>query len=391
MACTLVVNPGSSSKKYAVYVDGVLSCSMKFERTASGYEQCTEVGGVRQKCEGVSVDTYGSALEHFLAELVLAGAITHSPDVGVVVVRVVVPGTYFQRHTPVTDEYVHALRQQESLAPLHVPHTLREIDAVQTLLPSARLIAASDSAFHSSMPFVARSYSVTKADSERHDLYRFGYHGLSVASVARRHHSVVGREPSAVVVCHLGSGVSVTAVKDGKSIETTMGYAPGTGVVMATRAGDVDAGALLSLMQQKNWRPIDAQTYLNHSGGLFGVAGEADLRVVMERAAQGEPQAAVALEMYLYQVVQGIARCVAALGGMRSLVFTATAGERNPVLRAKILERLAYLGVYIDSDKNEQIVSKDGVISSSQSTVKVAVIRTDEMGEMYTVAKSVLG
>jgi acetate kinase len=387
MAVTLVVNPGSSSKKYALYREGTAIFSMRFERTALGFEQCTEIGNTRQLCEGVSADTFGIALEHFLAAAIAAEVITSYDAVAVVAVRMVVPGTLFQKHCRIDDAYIRQLKEHEAAAPLHVPHTLRELAAVQKLLPRATQVAASDSAFHATLPDVARLYSIPGTDAVAHDVYRFGYHGLSVASVIRRHHAVIGYEPTRAVVCHIGSGVSVTAVKDGRSVETTMGYAPGSGLPMASRAGDVDAGALLALMQAKHWRPMDAELYLNTKGGLVGAAETSDLRQVIDRAAREEARARQALDTYLYHIARAVASATVPLGGMDSLIFTATAGERSSLVRSRIGAALTYLGVVIDVAKNESTHSADAVISSSEGRVKVAVIRTDEMGEMCRVAE----
>jgi len=388
MAYTLVVNPGSSSKKYHLAGDDGTFFTMRFERTTSGYEQCVEMGGVQQKCEGVSADTFGSALEHMLAEAVRIGIIARAEMIERVVVRVVVPGTAFQKHCRIDDTYLHHLREQEGKAPLHVPHTLKEIMAVRAVLSRAVLIAASDSAFHSTMPAVAREYSIPAHDVAELDIHRFGYHGLSVASVVRRHHSIVGYDPTRAIICHIGSGVSVTAVRNGLSVDTTMGYAPGTGLPMATRAGDLDTGALLSVMLARQLRPLDALLYVSKSGGLQAQAGTPDLRLVIEAAARGEAMAMAALDHYVYHIAQAVAAATVGLGGIDSLVFTATAGERSSALRARIVERLAYLGLQLDEEKNETTHSRDAVISAVGSPVKIAVIRTDEMGEMYMIGNA---
>lgn len=387
MAVTLVVNPGSSSKKYALYREGKVIFSMRFDRMSFGYEQCTEIGGIRQQCEGVSADTFGIALEHFLAAAVLGEVITPTESVSPVVVRIVVPGSLFQKHCQIDDVYMQRLKEYEGAAPLHVPHTLRELTAVKVLLPGAQLIAASDSAFHATLPDEARMYSIRSEDAAALDVYRFGYHGLSVSSVVRRHHAVVGYEAVRAVVCHIGSGVSVTAVRDGKSAETTMGYAPGSGLLMASRAGDVDAGALLAIMQARTLRPRDAQAYLSQHGGLLALAGTADLRLVLEAATRGEAEATRALRMYVYQIARAIAAATVTLQGLDSLIFTATAGERSSLLRKYIVAELHHIGVVLDTEKNEEAHSKDAIISAIESQVKVAVIRTDEMGEMYAVAQ----
>lgn len=386
MAVTLVVNPGSSSKKYALYRDGQVAVTMRFERSEGGFELCTEHNGVRQKCEGVSADTFKDALAYFLNAAQKELIIKDRGEITMAAVRVVAPGKLFQKHARIDEIYLHKLRLAETSAPLHVPHTLREIESLRRLVPKAVLIAASDSAFHATIPAHIRQYSIPETDTVTLDLYRFGYHGLSTASVVGRVHAVVGTESERLVVCHLGSGLSVTAVLRGKSLDTTMGYSPGSGLMMASRSGDLDVGALLALMRAKNLRPLDAEVYLSTKGGLYGVAGEADLRLIIERAACNEVTATRALSMYVHHLQQKIAGAITVLGGVDLIIFTATAGERSPLLRERICNGFSFLGVKIDVDKNTLLTSKDGVISAYKSPVKVAVIRTDEMGEMFRVA-----
>ncbi len=388
MARTLVINPGSSSKKYAVYEEGTVLLSMRFERTGSGYEECVDIGGQRQKCEGISTDSYGEALARVLAELSVLTALG-DPTIATVVVRVVVPGTAFQRHAVIDDVYVHRLRECEDLAPLHVPHILREIATVRRILPAAHVIAASDSAFHATLPPSVREYSIPARDAATYDLYHFGYHGLSVASVLARFHAVVGADPQRTVIAHVGSGVSVTGVKEGKSMYTTMGYAPGSGLMMATRAGDIDTGATLALMRKRSWRPLDTETYLSTHGGLLAATGSADLRQVLLQAAQHDSAATVALERYVGGIARAIAAAHVTVGGADTIVFTATVLERSAILREHLMHALAPLGVIYDAERNDRMCSRDGVISAVGSPIKVAVIRTDEMGEMYRVGEEV--
>jgi acetate kinase len=362
--------------------------SVRFERTSLGYEQCVESNGEQTRCEGVTHTTFSDALEHMLALATRAHFINRRDEIDAVVVRVVVPGTLFQKHALLDEYYLHHLKSREDTAPLHVPHTLREIAVVKRLLPRAKLVAASDSAFHATMPDEARRYSIPEQEAQALDLYRFGYHGLSVASVIRRYHSVVGHDPQRVIVCHLGSGVSVTAVKEGTSVHTTMGYAPGTGLPMATRAGDLDTGALLALMRARGLRPLDALIYLSTRGGLIGHSGTDDLRLVIEAASRGEVSSVRAFDQYCFCVASAIAGATVSLKGCDAVVFTGTAGERSSVLRERLVTSLAHLGFQIDRDKNEAVCSRDAVISAAGSIPKLVVMRTDEMGEMYLVAQS---
>lgn len=387
MGVTLVINPGSSSKKYAWYQEGQRVLTVAFERTSDGIEVGTELRGVRQPIEHLGPDNYQAALERCLTKAAALELTSEAEPIEQVCIRIVAPGSYFQQHLPVTDEYVARLKQVEAAAPLHVPHMLAEIETVRTTLPDVPLVAASDSATHAHIPAIARSYSIPPEDTRTHDIYRFGYHGLSVASVIRRLPAFLGSQPPRVIVAHVGSGVSVTAFHNGQSVDTSMGFAPGTGVMMASRAGDVDTGALLELMRVKHLQLIDAHAYLQTRGGLAGLAGDSDLRRVLERRANGDEPAAAAIEQFAYLIRKQIGAYVAALGGVDALILTATAAERSSTLRERLLSGLDALGMQLSDDENEACIGRDGIISTTASPVVVAVLRTDEMGEMYRVAR----
>jgi len=389
MAFTLVVNPGSSSKKYALYEDGAVRLSVRFERTPLGFEQCTEIGRDRQKCEGIGEGEFGQSLERVLS---IAKTLKILPDirlVTLVVVRIVAPGIYFQKHRRIDEQFLSRLAAAEPGAPLHIPHIVRELRIVTTILPHAVLVGASDSAFHAHLPAAARQYSLEPEVSAELELYRYGYHGLSVSSVIERFHPVTGADPERVVVCHLGSGVSVTGVERRQSVYTTMGFSPGSGLPMASRAGDLDASALLAMMRARAWRVADAEAFVATRGGLQGMAGTPDLRLVIERATRGENRSSRALDHYVQHIAQAIAAAAVALRGLDAVVFTATIGERSSFMRARIAAAIGFLGARLDVDRNELAHSKDVVISQQQSPVQLVIIRTDEMGEMARVGASV--
>ena len=386
MASTLVINPGSSSKKYAFF-DGVRPIAeYRFERTAHGFEVCSVRDAGQQTCQSVNRAQYASAITMVLELARVQLAADALP--AIVGIRIVAPGSYFQAHRVIDDEFVKRLHDCMAVAPLHIPVMVAEIEAVRRALPDTTIVAVSDSAFHSTLPPVARNYSIPADLAQTHDVYRYGYHGLSVASIVRRTHGVFGADTPRLVVCHIGSGVSVTAVRDGVSVETTMGFSPGSGLVMGTRAGDVDAGALLELMRAHHWRPLDAQTFLQTGGGLVGLTGEADIRSLLDRVAQRDASAIAALEVFRYHIARAIAMSTAALSGVDAVVLTATAAERSPELRAHVLGNLSYLGICVDAERNEQVASRDAIISPYDSPVKVAVMRTDELGEIVRVVSS---
>lgn len=387
MGTTLVINPGSSSRKYALYSEGRPVVELQFEQTNTGFEMCSRTSDIKQTCESINktefADAFTQVVDAVNSHLV---RISLGKRLDSVVVRVVAPGTFFQHHAEINDEYIAKLKEREVSAPLHIPVILREIEAVKKHYAAVRMIAASDSAFHSEMPPQAREYSLPIADVNEFDIHRFGYHGLSVASVVRRIHALIGRDPERMIVCHIGNGTSVTAVKNRKSVETTMGFSPSTGLPMGSRAGDIDSAALLELMRVKNMRPSEAEMYINTNGGFAGMAKDSDIRRLLDRRAQNDATATQALNVFAYNIQKAIAAQTVALDGLDVLVLTATAAVRSTELRSLVLRGLSHLGVQVSKDRNDMLVGKDGVISVRNSVVKVVVMRTDEMGEMVQIA-----
>jgi acetate kinase len=311
-----------------------------------------------------------------------------SGKLGAIGIRVVAPGTAFQRHALIDETYIAMLKSKEFSAPLYIPAILKEIQACKEYFPNTPLVAASDSAFHTTLPLVAREFSLRREDAATLDIHRFGYHGLSVSSIVNRVHALTGQDPARMVVCHIGSGVSVTAVKNGTSVETTMGYSPVSGIPMGTRASDIDVGAFLEIMRQKNMRPSEASVYLNTGGGLAGLADDGDIRRLLDRRAKGDMSATLALDLFAYRIQKEIAAATVALQGIDALILTGTAAFRSSELRTLIGQDLSYLGVDIDSGRNDVLVGKEGVISLHNAKVKVVVMRTDEMREMARIAEN---
>lgn len=381
MAGTLVINPGSSSKKFALYEDGVCLFTLRAEKTADGYARTITIDGEQQK-DSIQVEQFEQATADMVTELQNRELIRGPADILRVGIRVVAPGTYFQQHRLIDTEYVAHLQDRSPLAPLHTPQLLREIAAARAALPDVPLIGVSDSAFHATKPAVASAYSIPSADAETFDIHRFGYHGLSVASVARRLETIFGGVPPRTIVAHVGSGVSLTALQNGQSIDTTMGFSPESGLIMGTRAGDVDCGALLALMHHKQMRPFDAHVYLSTRGGFQGLMGNSDLRYVLERRAHGDGAAQQTLAQFAYQFRQAIGAYYTTLGGLDAIVLTATAVVRNADIRAVLLEGLEPLGIRLAAQRNHDLIGAEGHIHATDSAVKIQVLKTDEMDEI---------
>ncbi len=382
MARTLIINPGSTSRKYALYHNGMRKAVVFCEATGKGFEATLTVEGKVVLHELLSATQFTHALSYALDCLEDKDILSARHDITHVGMRIVAPGSYFMQHRIVDEVYVAKLRDCASVAPLHIPVVLDEIAASQKELSHTSIAAVSDSAFHSSIPEHVRRISISKADAERYDIQRFGYHGLSIASVARRVPELLGTMPRRTIVCHIGGGVSIAALSDGVSVATSMGYTPASGMIMGSRGGDVTAGVLATLVQKKKLSGKRLYEYLYQESGFQGVAGVRDLRLVLEHAAQGKEDAQLALNMFAHQAQAWIGSHVVQLGGLDAIVLTATAVERNPYVRSLLMDGLEVFGVHVDHDKNDSCISCEGVISAASSDVQVLVMKTDEMGEV---------
>jgi acetate kinase len=266
-----------------------------------------------------------------------------------------------------------ALRELTALAPLHQPKSLAALDAVNRALPDVPAVACFDTAFHASLPEAAATYALPAEWRERWRIRRYGFHGLSHAWAARR--AGAGR----VVTCHLGAGASLAAVRDGRCVDTTMGFTPLEGLVMATRSGSVDPGLLLWLLEETGMAERDLARALEHESGLLALAGTDDMREVVQRGG-------LALDVYLHRLRAHIAAMTAALGGLDALVFTGGVGERSPEVRAGAAEGLGFLGVAVDAQRNGRGDEEIGA-----GPVRVLVVEAREDLEIARGTRRVLG
>lgn len=384
----LVINPGSASKKYSLYKNGELLLSARFEKTSVGYEY-TRTHDEMKEHETISESEYLSSLEKMLVwcrELRLIDEGRRITEVGV---RIVASGSFFTEHRQIDDEYVAKLHEAQPSAPLHISSTLQEIEKARELLKETPLFGISDSEFHKTLPTEARTYPIDPQDAEMYDVWRFGYHGLSVESVIKKAEKLFDASKR-TIVCHLGGGMSITAVLDGKSIETSMGFAPASGLPMSARTGDMDAEALLYLMQKKDLSPEETQTYISTKGGYKALTGGVgDMRELLALYTEGDKNAELAIHVLQHRIKKYIGSYVAILGGLDLLILTATTNERNAAARKLFFGDLEHLGIMIDDEKNELLRENlDGLISSSDNRTKIAVVRTDEMGNIAEITKS---
>ena len=292
--------------------------------------------------------------------------------------RVVHGGADFAGPVLIDDDVEARIRALTELAPLHQPKSLRGIDTVRAALPGPPEVACFDTAFHAHLPEAAATYALPAAWREKYGLRRYGFHGLSHAYATRRVGELLGGVPARLVVCHLGAGASLCAVARGRSVDTTMGFTPLEGLVMATRSGSVDPGLLLWLQERESLAPGELADTLEHRSGLLALTGTADMREIGE---------GLGLEVYLHRLRAGIAAMAAALGGLDTLVFTGGVGEHAVELRRRAAEGLAFLGVAVDPARED---TTDAEIGRPGAPVRTFVITAREDLEIAAGVRSLL-
>ncbi|HYD48779.1 MAG TPA: acetate/propionate family kinase [Terriglobales bacterium] len=291
----------------------------------------------------------------------------------------------------VDDALMHQLGELSSLAPLHQPRALDALAAARRRLPDVAHVACFDTAFHRSMPERARTYALPQPWRERWPLWRHGFHGLSHAAVARRAPMIAAAaaKPARIVSCHLGAGASLCAIEGGRSVDTTMGFTPLEGLVMATRSGSVDPGLVLWLLRQ-GLDVDDVSDGLERHGGLAGLSGTSgDMRAVLAARDRGDAAAALAFEVYLHRLRREIAAMAAALGGVDVLAFTGGIGEHSPVVRGEACAGLGFLGIALDTLRNDATES-DGDIAAADAKVRCVVVTAREDLQIATEVRSLL-
>jgi acetate kinase len=304
--------------------------------------------------------------------------------------RIVHGGERFRNPVRVDAAVARALHELVDLAPLHQPKSLAALRAVTEILPDRPAVACFDTAFHATLPEAAYTYALPARWREG-GLRRYGFHGLSHAWVARRIPALLARNPTGlrIVSCHLGAGASLCAIENGHSIDTTMGFTPLEGLVMATRSGSVDPGMLMWLLEHDEVTVSQLADALEHDSGLLGLAGSADMREIVERDAAGDAPAQLALDVYIHRLTGAIAAMTTALGGIDVLAFTGGVGEHSPELRRRTASRLSFLGVHIDEDLNTQ-TDGDGEIGAEHASAHTLVLTAREDIEIATQVRAVL-
>lgn len=346
----LVVNTGSSSLKLSALDDDRLITSFTVER----WEGVDDLDPLRS----------------FLSETGEVDAVGH---------RVVHGGPRYRTSVRVDDDVLAYIESVANLAPLHNPPAVAGIRAVLRLRPELPAVCAFDTAFHATIPDDAATYALPRKWNHWYALRRYGFHGLSHAYAVRRAAELVGRVPESVrvVTCHLGAGSSLCAVRDGRSVDTTMGFTPLDGLVMRTRVGSVDPGLLLWLLENANTDAATLRHVLEHQSGLKGLSGTSgDLRDVVAARADGDADAGLAIDVFVHRLVSEIGAMVASAGGLDLLVFTGGMGENSPELRDAAADRLGFLGVMLDPEANG--ATSDADVSAAEAKVRTVVVTARE-------------
>lgn len=384
MGLILVANPGSASRKYALFDDTLTLRGELHIETEHGHVIATID---TEETEARRIDTSITDItESAIAveSLFRTNDLLHDGEViDRIGLRIVAPSEFFMLDHEFTDEIVDRLESIQHLAPLHISATLHELKLLRKSYPDTPVIGVSDSGFHRTKPNYAWNYAINIHDADRLNIKRFGYHGISLAGCVDTLWNS-GKLPAKVVICHLGSGSSVSGIFHGRSIDTTMGFTPNEGVMMATRSGSISPDAAHALRNGLGLSYEQLDDYLNHNAGLQGFADQSDIRDLIAREANGDHMAHLALTTLVHTIHKAIGSMIVAMNGCDAIVFTGTVGERSAILRKRIVAHLEFLDFILDGEQNEQTTAPEKltVISQAAKSRPIIVVPTNEAREI---------
>jgi len=382
----LVLNCGSSSIKYKVYgmpeqtelAAGIIE---KIGHSDSFLKFNTKNGEKEIIKQEVKEHKAGIELIFKLLTDEKNGVLKSLNEIGAVGHRIVHGGDEFMSSVVINQEVIDSIEKFSDLAPLHNPANLQGVYAIKKILPNVPNIAVFDTSFHQTIPQYAYMYAISYEYYEKYGIRRYGFHGTSHRYVAKRACEFLGLKPekSRLITAHLGNGGSITAIKNGQSIDTSMGMTPVEGLMMGSRSGNIDLGVLIYLMEKENLSAEQINEIINKKSGLLGISGiSADMRDIEAAIKQGNSRAKLASDMYKYYILKYISGYIAVLGGIDAIVFTGGVGENQPDMRKYVCDNLAFLGVNFNDDINKQTMGKEAELSFPNSKIKVAVIPTNE-------------
>lgn len=380
----LVINAGSSSLKYqlidmtdeSVVLKGIceritFSGSLLTQKTSDGKEIRIEK----------DMPTHKEAMELVLKAMMdkEKGALSSIDEISAVGHRVLHSGEDFKNSVVIDDEVIKICEKNAVLGPLHMPGNISCIKSCREVMPGIPMVAVFDTTFHSTMPPKAYMYGIPYEVYKEHKVRKYGFHGTSHKFVSEETGKYLGNKNAKMVICHLGNGSSISAVKDGKCMDTSMGFTPLEGLVMGTRSGDIDPAAVDYIREKEGLKPEEVVNYLNKKCGMLGISGiSSDMRDLTDAAEKGNERARLAIEMVAYRVKKYVGSYIAVLGGVDAIVFTGGIGEHSGLVRGLVMEGMEYCGAYLDKKKNEEYSSGTMELNTADSKVKILVLPTNE-------------
>ena len=380
----LVVNAGSSSLKYQLIDmenESVILKGLCERITFKGSVLTQKTFDGRQTVIEQDMPSHKEAMQLVLKAMLdpEKGALKSISEIGAVGHRVLHSGEDFKHSVVIDDEVIRICEKNAELGPLHMPGNIACIKSCREVMPGVPMVAVFDTTFHSTMPPKAFMYGIPYEVYEKYKIRKYGFHGTSHKFVSEETIKLLGRKDTKIIVCHLGNGSSVSAVKDGKCMDTSMGFTPLEGLVMGTRSGDIDPAAVDYLRVKVGLKPEEVVNYLNKKCGMLGISGfSSDMRDCTDAMLKGDERAKLAIEMVAYRVKKYVGSYIAVLGGVDAIVFTGGIGEHSFRVRKMVMEGMDFCGAKFDDEKNEKYSSGVGYINADDSKVKIIVLPTNE-------------
>lgn len=378
----LVLNSGSSSLKFQLFSmpEETILCSGLIERI--GFDDAkfiykTAKDTIELVCH---ILNHRTGLELLSKQLLNkdTGIIKSTSDINIVGHRVVHGGKYFSNTTEINKTIKEKIKTLASLAPLHNPPNLEGIEVTESMFPKAKQVAVFDTAFHQSIPEYAYKYAIPNEFLDKHNIRLYGFHGTSHKYVSEKAIAFLGLKKSKIITIHLGNGCSITAIKNGKSIDHSLGFSPVTGLIMGTRSGDIDPTIIFHLAKKFDYSLDEINTLLQKKSGMLGLTGLSDLRDIISEANKGNKACQLALEMNTYRIRKYIGSYTAILNGLDAIVFTAGIGENSDVIREMVCKDLDFLGIKLNVEENKKKIKSTRSINTTDSKVKILVVPTNE-------------
>jgi len=378
----LIINIGSTSKKYAFYKQNKIVYSAHFEIEKGNY-LCTTSFNERKNTDILTKNQFENAIPHVLHLLTLNDLIKERKEIFAIGIRIVAPGTYFLKNRRIDTPYIKKLKEVF----LHINPTLEEIFKLKKMF--TKIIGVSDSVFHKDMPNSAKKYAIPETVAAKFEIYKYGYHGISLSSIQTKLRLLLEKFPKKVIMCHLGGGASITAIHEGISVDTSMGFSPLEGIYGGTRVGDIDAAAVIHLGKKLKLNDEKLKSYLNLNCGLIALGKSGDMRILLEGYTKNNKEAKEAVEMFIYKIKKYIGAYTAIMNGVDLLVFSGAIGENSSIIRSLVCTEMQSLGISLDGLKNTRNLP-DSFIENTSSQVKIFVAVTNEMEEIAKEINKVL-